>query len=587
MRASTRRLRSWLAEHAQDLLHCEATNKATSVAIVDKGWHDDLRVYLSGGGPLPGKVHTAKLMKDKKFDNSLKLGVDYEVIPEKLWDDLAQVFPAGPKIKRHYVKHPETGKPYVLKNVVQVEINKGDRMVHKASEPEWTVEAVKKQFCEALGLPSDEYTFCRPGSLVRLEKSATVEKVQERYPGPWEFKKKIETQRSQVNNSSPRRHKFNLSELTDESPPTKKRSVVSELSNDRLTNRVTSTIRRAESVARTSVSRSPQRRSNSPMPVGFQNLGNTCFFNSAVQCLLRTGPLIDIVLADDFESLLNTGNPQGSKGRIARACRQLLENMCTQKGYYINPSDLHHAVCRKYPLFRDYGQHDSQELLGALLDGLHEDMNQASGKKILSTEADAWENHKARNASPIMDAFHGTLCNSIECPMCGYRSLTRDPFVFLSLPIPQRMMSVSLNDCLAEFVKSETLDSKNKWKCDKCGRHVQATKRMEVQRCADVLIIHLKRFNGYGWASRKVSTPVEYPDILDTSIISASHKSQKYRLIGAVFHSGSLLGGHYTSAAVDRTGEHWYYFNDSQCRKISSSSAHSPSAYILFYQKCQ
>ena len=111
------------------------------------------------------------------------------------------------------------------------------------------------------------------------------------------------------------------------------------------------------------------------------------------------------------------------------------------------PRDFKWKLEKFAPQFAGYQQHDSQELLGYLLDGLHEDLNRVRDKPYVEHKdcegmadeeaaALAWQWHKMRNDSVIIDWFQGQLKSTVVCPHCARVSITFDPFMYLSVPLP-------------------------------------------------------------------------------------------------------------------------------------------------------
>lgn len=587
---------------------------------------------------------------------------------------------------------------------------------------------------------------------------------------------------------------------------------------------------------------------------GLQNLGNTCFMNSALQCLAHTPKLVDYFLGD-YSSEINHENPLGMDGELALAFGDLLRKLWAPGATALPPRLFKSKLARFAPQFSGFSQHDSQELLAFLLDGLHEDLNRVKCKPYTEVKdgenrsdeevADEyWRNHLARNDSIVVDVCQGQYKSTLVCPVCKKVSVTFDPFMYLSLPLPSRMTrsmtvtvvgtdgnskplpytvtvpkngkcvdlvqalstacslevdetllmveiynnhiiryleepgdllslirdgdrlvayrlpkdiekvplilfmhqrleeqyfcgkltsswkefaiplvtrlgdhnngseicelylrllnpfllpakstvknsdtiedtatgetrnmeeaistdakgfdshsdaelqfyltddkgsvkdskilmndplkltgltkrlnvlvcwsdkkikqydisplsslpeifkssffvkrseeSVSLYNCLEAFLKEEPLGPEDMWYCPVCKKHCQASKKLDLWRLPEILVIHLKRFSYSRFMKNKLETFVDFPITdLDLSTYIPHRKGQSsncYMLYAASNHYGSMGGGHYT-AFVRHGGDRWYDFDDSHVSPISGDKIKSSAAYVLFYRR--
>ncbi|CAB4310728.1 unnamed protein product [Prunus armeniaca] len=201
----------------------------------------------------------------------------------------------------------------------------------------------------------------------------------------------------------------------------------------------------------------PMKKGDRGGLAGLQNLGNTCFMNSSIQCLVHTPPLVEYFL-QDYSDEINTENPLGMHGELALAFGELLRKLWSSGRTTIAPRAFKGKLARFAPQFSGYNQHDSQELLAFLLDGLHEDLNRVKNKPYIETKDsdgrpdeevadECWKNHRARNDSLIVDVCQGQYKSTLVCPVCSKISITFDPFMYLSLPLPStvtRSMTVTV-----------------------------------------------------------------------------------------------------------------------------------------------
>ncbi|XP_078448386.1 ubiquitin carboxyl-terminal hydrolase 9-like [Wolffia australiana] len=567
---------------------------------------------------------------------------------------------------------------------------------------------------------------------------------------------------------------------------------------------------------------------------GLLNLGNTCFMNSAIQCLVHTPQLVEYFLGD-FTFEINKSNPLGMQGELAIAFGDLLRQLWSSSGISVAPRLFKGKLARFAPQFSGYNQHDSQELLAFLLDGLHEDLNRVKNKPYIEAKSangrpdeefadECWRNHKARNDSIIVDVCQGQYKSTLVCPTCSKVSVTFDPFMYLSLPLPSsvtrtitatvvysdgsrlpipttvtvpkqgscrdllqaigiacclsqneelilvevlnhrihryyerpllplthikdedhlvayrlpskqekstrleithrkkdrlfgtplvaclpegavdtagiraaagvvlsplfrgksakfvsrsskerenghareeddedededendavpsfelagaedrnsfrdsssgaakrvkifldwtekeqgsydlsflddlpevykhtgffakktRQEGVNLFSCLEAFLREEPLGPDDMWYCPGCKKHRQATKKLDLWRLPEILVIHLKRFSYNRFMKNKLDTFVNFPVTdLDLGLYvmnkSTSPKSLAYELYAVINHYGGLGGGHYTAYAKLTKENRWYHFDDSHVSPVNGDSVRTSAAYVLFYRR--
>ena len=328
---------------------------------------------------------------------------------------------------------------------------------------------------------------------------------------------------------------------------------------------------------------------------GLKNLGNTCFMNSILQCLSATYPLAEYFITFRFIQHVNPVNPLGMGGEIAEEFSFLVQALW--KGSYksIAPKDFKRVLSKFAPQFSGTQQHDSQEFLAFLLDGLHEDLNKVLKKEYIQEQDNhgvpdikasqiSWDNHLKRNDSIIVDLFQGQFKSTLTCLQCGFSSATFEAFMYLSVPIPGSA-DVTLMDCVRQFTKAEKVSGSNSWFCARCKTHRESAKQLEIWRLPPVLLIHLKRFSFHGKWKQKLETNVNFPlsGLNLAPITLGPLKPTPYQLFAVSNHSGTLERGHYTAYVRNAVNQKFYTFDDSVVQNMSTSNVMTKNGYMLFY----
>ncbi|XP_022126856.2 ubiquitin carboxyl-terminal hydrolase 16 [Pieris rapae] len=251
---------------------------------------------------------------------------------------------------------------------------------------------------------------------------------------------------------------------------------------------------------------------NLPRVRGLSNLGNTCFFNSVMQCLVQTPYLLDVLqeMATPGERFTLPGGKLKLKGEngddgkevdlppitgqlaewgpLTRTLAETLAELQTGEGGVYTPRKLLSALVNKLPQFGGGDQHDSHELLRHLLEAVRsEDLRRyqsvilsslGMNSKVDPSKVDGDVKQKVKfygqQASDTMlrpeQVFRGFLVSTLECQECYQQSDRAEYFLDLSLPVaasrpqPPALTRRRANDESTFNVQDESKPSKHQLK---------------------------------------------------------------------------------------------------------------------------
>jgi ubiquitin carboxyl-terminal hydrolase 4/11 len=170
----------------------------------------------------------------------------------------------------------------------------------------------------------------------------------------------------------------------------------------------------------------------------------------------------------------------------------------------------------------------------------------------------------------------------------------------------RKKKGLTLEECLDEFGKEEILSEMDTWYCPRCKEHRRASKKFELWKTPDILVMHLKRFSSNAMRRDKLDVYVDFPienlDLTSRVVEQDDGKQEVYDLFAVDDHWGGLGGGHYTAFAKSFIDNKWYEYNgmsplsfflkakltnldSSVSEQKDTSRIVSAGAYLLFYRR--
>jgi ubiquitin C-terminal hydrolase len=257
---------------------------------------------------------------------------------------------------------------------------------------------------------------------------------------------------------------------------------------------------------------------------GLVNLGNTCFFNTAVQCLAHVPPLTVYFYGPDY-----IGDCEITK-EYQKVIKQLFKKDETSP---VDAVGLFTAFGNQFERFKDGNQHDAQEVVLLLIDVFEKSL----GKEL------------------VMDFFNGEQTQ--ETVYQGNKSTKTEKFTtFFAI--------VNKPTTLKELIEeSEKITHIENYIDDSGKTHENAYVRNRVTRWP--------KFINFTFSMYEHKFPIQIP---------ADFEGR--RLFACILHRGHMHGGHY--ALLVRRHNKWYIKDDERVTELPDINEVRGDFYQAWYR---
>jgi len=262
---------------------------------------------------------------------------------------------------------------------------------------------------------------------------------------------------------------------------------------------------------------------------GLQNLGNTCYLNTQIQCAYHIPAVRKLVL-----------QPSNEDNAALVALRRLFDDMERQP---LAVAPRHFCQVLGIPVME---QQDSSEFWKLLLPALQ--------RKAIS------------------DLYQGAFQDYIVALDGSNRERKREEaFLDLSVDVSSGSLLKALQQ---QFREPELLSGDNGWRPEKGADKVDAHKgqRLLSQGLPPILQVHLKRFN-FDWTTetmQKINDRFDFPSTIEIGDFCEDKSDTIYDLQGIIIHMGEFGSGHYYAyVRTHPRSDKWVRFNDHVTEEVS------------------
>jgi ubiquitin C-terminal hydrolase len=301
--------------------------------------------------------------------------------------------------------------------------------------------------------------------------------------------------------------------------------------------------------------------------VGFANIGQSCYLNSVLQCILNDELFVKFI------------NETTIDAQIIKLLSEIKRNPTFTSLYKFKT-----YMSSKNSIFKNISQEDSPTALRILLDTIHNECCDKEGSKFsvtknkdfLSLAKNAYKRHIMVDGYSIINKLYkGQLYVSCVCSNCSHVSSGQfDIFGEIIVELDKD----SIHECVDSFLnKIEIIED---YACEKCNKRTNVYKKNNIIVFPKRLIIYLNRYKSILKNIKNIHID---KNLYFTSI---NDKTIAYELSAVVHHTGQFIDrGHYVTDIIKENII--YRADDDIITKIDylNDDFVSNSAYLMIYNR--
>ena len=269
---------------------------------------------------------------------------------------------------------------------------------------------------------------------------------------------------------------------------------------------------------------------------GLDNLGNTCYFNCSLQCLLQVPQLSNFMILKNYRGA----------DEFTKEYQSLVRQVWLKGSGTVSPQKLLNLFRERYSQFKTSDQHDSQEAFLCLLD--------------------------------ILDKSLSDIIRVIFYSKVIQETVYRDGRSIKTETTPVTILFSRDGDTVEQSLRRhQEWSVLEGFEDDNGVKHHVATTRTLFWELPKVLVFSTRMYG------EKVKINVsETLNMKPFMAKGSSPTDTDYQLFACCKHHGSAHGGHYV-AYTKHKGK-WYIKNDGLCTNVDLPK--SDYYYMLLYKKC-